>query len=304
MINTEKGSQEIWSAERVKALTMSKILSKSDMNEIRQKQRKSPYFKTAVSLASAAALICLMVLGGTLLFPQDSNIFELKVYAMEQMADGSMERREVDLLNESYRWGYYDDSENVYINLWLKCDGENIERVDFHVDEGFFATQNFNITLEKGQPGKDSGINGLILVEAFVRDGLPTDESTSYRITQFGYDYVNVGSHFTLKADEMTDDLLLFWGRESRRAGSDLNLPSEITIRAVANFNDGKTQEEILAIDLSPEMRGFGAVMITEDEQIEQWDTEFCGHNSWSPWYHNVGEHWRVCTICPTVQVR
>ena len=250
MNSIKSGSKETWSAERVKELTMSRITTKSGTYEMAQKQRKRPIFKMAVSFASIAAVICLMVLGGTLLFPQTGNAFELKAYALEQQADGSIERREVDLVNESYGWSFNDDGENVYINIWLKCDGENIESVDFYVDEGFFAKQ--YIIRENGQ---------------IVTDGVPMAGSGS-TILRYGNDYVNAGSHFTLNTDEMTDDLLVFWGRESRRVGNDLNLPSELTIRAVATFSDGKTQEEVLALDFNPG-QGFG--VITEaltDEEI------------------------------------
>ena len=34
-----------------------------------------------------------------------------------------IERREVDLVNETYGWSFNDDGKNVYINTWLKCDG-------------------------------------------------------------------------------------------------------------------------------------------------------------------------------------
>ena len=256
MKNMTNGSQETWSAERVKELTMSRITTKSNIHDMGQKQRKRPVFKAVASFASAAAVICLMVLGGTLLFPQDSNAFELKAYAMEQQADGTIEQREVDFVNETHGWSFNDDGENVYINIWLKCEGENIESVDFFVDEGFFAKQ--NIIRENGQ---------------IVTDGIAMMGRDS-TIMQYGSDYVNAGSHFTLRADEMTEDLLVFWGRESRRAGKDLNLPPELTIRAVATFSDGRTQEEVLVLDISMEgMHGFGSVKLT-DEEIAQGKAE------------------------------
>ena len=280
--SAERGTQEVWSAERVKDLTMSRITTKSNTYDMEQKQRKRPVFKAVVSFALEAAVICLMVFGGTLMFPYDgyenenenvkvnvnanvnananananvnakSNIFELKAYAMELQGDGSIEQREVDLLNESHGWSFNDDGENVYINTWLKCEGENIKSVDFYVDEGFFAKQ--YIIRDNGQ---------------VVKDGVTMMGSDS-TIMQYGNDYMNVGSHFTLNADEMTDDLLVFWGRESRRIGSDLNLPSELTIRAVATFSDGKTQEEGLVLDLTTEEKqGFGTIKLT-DEEIAQ----------------------------------
>ena len=266
MSNKPNGVQEIWSAERVKELTMSKITNNSDTHEIIYKRRKRSFFKTAASFAAAAAVLCLMVLGGTLLMPQDRNAFELTAYALEQQDDGSIEQRQVDLVNETNSWSYRDDGENVYINVWLKCDGENIERVDFYVDEGFFATQ--YIRREKGNIVTEcvpmSGVTVMELGDNY------TDGSLDITITQYGNDFVIVGNHFTLNADDMTEDLLVFWGRESRRVGNDLNLPSELTISAVATFSDGKTQEEVLLLDLSlSKNQSFGVISHT-DEEIEQ----------------------------------
>jgi hypothetical protein len=250
------GLQEIWSAERVKALTMSRITTKGDAHEMVQTQRvperqgKPPFFKAAALLGTVAAVICLTMLGSALLSPQGS--FELKAYAMEQQDDGSIVQREVDLVNETHGWSFHDDGENVYINVWLQCDGENIASVDFYVDEGFFAKQ--YVKRENGQ---------------IVRDGVPMTVSDSV-IVHYGDDYVNVGSRFTLNADEMTEDLLVFWGRESRRVGDDLNLPSELTIRAVATFHDGKTQEEVLVLDLSRSDRpSVGTTKMTDEEMAQ-----------------------------------
>ena len=198
---------------------------------------------------AAMAAICLAALGGSLLFPQSGNAFELKAYAMEQLADGSIERREVDLVNGAQAMSFNDDGENVYINIWLRCDGENIDKIDFYVDEGFFAKQHI--------------IRGD-LQNAIDMAPMTVSGST---IMRYGDDYVNVGGHLTLSADEMTEDLLVFWGWESRRIGNDLNLPSELAIRAVSTFNDGKTQEETLEFALSqPGTLGIGTFTLSQEE--------------------------------------
>ena len=250
MKNMANGPQENWSAERVKGLTMSRIASRGDARGA----GKRPLFKAAVSLGTAAAAaICLMALGGALLFPQgsDANVFEIKAYAVEQQEDGSIESREVGLLDDTHVWSFDDDGENSYINLWLKCGGENIESVDFSVDEGFFAAQ--YIEREDGQ---------------IVTYGVPMTGIGS-TIVRYGDEYVNLGNQFAIDVVEVTEDMLVFWGHESKREGNDLNLPSELTIRAVATFNDGKTQEETLVIDLSQgEMQGpgLGTFKLTDEE--------------------------------------
>jgi len=220
----------------------------------KEEKRMRPIYRKFAAFAAAALVVCLMVLGGTLLSPQNSNTFELKAYAMEQQDDGSVELREVDLLDQTNGWSFNDDGENVYINVWLKCEGENLDSVDFYTGEGFFAKQ----YIERK--------NGKIVWEKTGGIGRPDGTIT---ITSFGRDYEYIGSKLTLSANEMTDDLLLFWGRESRRVGHDLNLPSELTLRAVATFTDGKTQEETVAIDLSVLSELVGSFKLT-DEEIEQ----------------------------------
>ena len=148
-------------------------------------------------------------------------------------------------------WSFNDDSESVYVNVWLKCEGENIKNVEFFTAEGFFAKQ--YIKRENGDIIRDDVPMGAV--------GTP---SGGYTIVHYGNNYERVGNSLILNADEMTDDLLLFWGRESRRVGHDLNLPSELTFRAVATFNDGKTQEETVVIDLSPPFMGSGIIKLTK----------------------------------------
>ena len=106
----------------------------------RQQKRRPVLLKAAVSLAAAAAVICLTVLGSTFLFSQSDNEFVLRAYAMEVGADGSIVRREVDLRSESYHWSTYNDGSLFYVNVNLKCEGVNIRNVVFHVDDGFLQS--------------------------------------------------------------------------------------------------------------------------------------------------------------------
>ena len=229
-----------------------------DLEHQEEKASGKPRLKKLPVIAAAAAVICLLVLGGMFLLPQSEsdNIFSLKAYAMEQLDDGSIELREVDLLDQTHSWSFADDGENVYIKIWLKCEGENIKNVEFYTDEGFFAKQ----YIERE--------NGQIVRESVPMAGIGRADGTQ-TIIRFGNDYEITGNTLMLSAEEMTDDLLLFWGRESRRIGDDLNLPRELTFRAVATFNDGKTQEEMVTIDLSKPFEGLGIVQLT-DEESEQ----------------------------------
>ena len=77
----------------------------------------------------------------------------------------------------------------------------------------------------------------------------------------YGDDFEKIGNSFTLNKYDMTDDLLLFWGMELEYAGRGWHeqIPEQITIRAVATFNDGKTQEETLTLNFM-EMGGIISV--------------------------------------------
>ena len=219
-----------------------------------QRQRnKRPVFKAVASFAAAAAVICLLALGANLLSPQSGNAFAIKAYAMEQMDDGTIELREVDLLGDKYYWSTYNDGSIFYVSANLKCEGENIKRVDFYTDDGFFAKQYLKI--EDGKIITEEG------VPASYRKA-PGD--TDYTLVMYGEDFDIIGSSFTLGKGDMTDDYLLFLGNEvsNRR-----DRPSQMTIRAVATFTDGKTQEETVTLDLSEgEIVGTGIFKLPPEE--------------------------------------
>ena len=239
-------SQEIWSAERVRTLTISRITLKSDAHKGVQNRR---IFKAAVSLAVAAAVICMAVFGGLFLTPQAENAFSLRAYAMERQADGAVEMREVDLLEEMQRWSSYYDGKELYLNISLKCEGENIECVDFYTDDGFFAKQYLKME------------NGIVILEEGVPAGGWTDAEGRTTILHYGNEFEIIGSRFTLNRDDMTDDLLLFLGMELETTDWDdwfSHIPQQVIIRAIATFSDGKTQEERLTLNFSAETAGIG----------------------------------------------
>jgi len=229
-------------------------------NRVMQKQQKKhPAFKTAASLATAAAVICLMVFGSMFLSPQGDNIFAIKAYAMEQQADGSIELRELDLINENPYWSSHNDGSVFYVNANLKCEGENIKSVDFFTDCGFFAKQYLKIE------------NGKIITEDGVTASYckaPGD--VDYTLVRYGNDFEVIGSSFTLGNDAMNDDFLLFIGVE---VSDWRDNPSQITVRAVATFNNGKTQEQMIVLDLTTGLGGSGTVVMPPNE-LERIRTE------------------------------
>ena len=219
---------------------------------IEKQHKKRPVFKVAISLTAAAAMICLMVFGIQLTPTQDENMFAIKAYAMEQQPDGSIELRELDLVNENPYWSSYNDGSVFYVNANLKCEGENIKSVEFFADKGFFAKQYLTID------------NGKIITEAGVPASYfmaPGD--TDYTLIRYGNNFELIGNSFTLDKDTITDDFLLFVGLE---VSDWLERPMQITVRAVATFNDGKTQEQTLILDLTTGLGGSGTVVMPPDK--------------------------------------
>jgi hypothetical protein len=240
----------------VKNRVFSKVMSKQ------HKQR--PRFKAAVSLATAAAVICLMVFGSMLLFPQNENIFTLKAYAMEQQADGSIVLREVDLHSETYHWISYNDGSLFYVNANLKCEGENIQSVVFYADDGFFAKQ--YLIIEDGKIVQEDGVSA-----SYVKG--PSDDD--YTLLRYGTDFDIIGNSFTLESDVMTDNFLLFVGMEISDWREN---PSQITIRAVATFNDGKTQEETITFDAANALSA-GCVGVMPFDEMERMRADSIKHD-------------------------
>lgn len=207
------------------------------------RKRKHGWVKYGV----AAACLGLVLLAAIWGMPNPANMFVVKAYALEEQADGTIGLKETDLLHQPDVWGGYYDGEHLYINVGLRYEGENIERVTFTTEEGFFAKQSIS-ALSTGKhvgrlyAGADST---LVLV---------------------GTEFEIVGSQVTLNGETMTDDLLLFWGMESETGVH----PNKLEMTAVATFRDGRTQEVPISVDLS----GVGMVLdrespLSEEEQQE-----------------------------------
>ena len=224
--------------------------------------KKRPLLNTAVLFAAAAA-ICLMVFGGTLLSPQSKNVFSLKAYAMEQLSDGSIELREVNLHSDTYHWSFYNDGSVCYVNTTLKCEGENIRFVEFYADNGFFAKQYLKIE------------NGKIIQEESVSASYAKGSGENdYTLLRYGTDFERIGNSFTLDPNSVTDDYLLFVGME---VSGERDNPSQVNIRAVATFTDGKTQEETIILNVENAVTAMGTGVMTPDE-IERVRAESIRH--------------------------
>lgn len=205
-----------------------------------QKQRKKrPALKVAVSFAAAAAVICLVILGSGVLAPKEDLIFTVKAYAMEVLEDSTVQLSEVDIIDSKPEyWGGYVDGETrtMYVGLGLRCEGEDVESVEFSTDSGFFAKQyigNLSEISTEGMQRLHVGPEG--------------------RMVMFGTDFEDDGSTIILDK-ETVDDYLLFWGSsytDDPEAFLHPSFPKEITLHAKATFTNGKTAEKDVAIDLS-----------------------------------------------------
>ncbi|MDR1131440.1 MAG: hypothetical protein LBL15_03375 [Oscillospiraceae bacterium] len=203
-----------------------------------QKQhKKRPVFKAAGSFAAAAAVLCLMVLGSMLLTPQADNIFVIKAYAMAVQEDGSVQLREVDIANNRPEyWGGHIDGETktLYLGIGLRCEGENIESVEFSTDDGFFAKQYVGNLSDISMSGVSASYAG-----------------PDHQLVVFGRDFDDVGSTITLDR-ETADNYLLFWGTNYAGNWEPASLFTflKINVHAKASFSNGKTAERDVTIDL------------------------------------------------------
>jgi hypothetical protein len=184
--------------------------------------RKRQIYKRVMVLATAAAVLLFAFFGTNRLSPNIDNFFAIRVYAMEQQANGSIALREVDFADLSSDWGGYFDGETFYVSIGLRYDGDNIKSVTFFTDNGFFATQDIG------------GLTRSPLILA----------GPERQLVMRGTEFNILGNTLTF-GNAMDDDLLLFWGSQVINNNFDL---SDIEIRVEVTFDDGEVDEQIIVI--------------------------------------------------------
>jgi len=213
------------------------------------KANKRFIMRPIIALATTAAVLFFFIFGQNLFTPDVNNSFSLIAFAVEMQTvasadvgggtmptgtaprtDGTVELREVDidLMNRQGSWGGFFDGENLFLNIALGVVGENIQSIEFRTDVGFFAKQ--YITRENG-----------VIVFPTNNPSIITD---SRNVALFGTDFEILGDRFTIRAEEMTEDLLFFIGEE----WDNTTRPRDIVINATATFNDGSTQSENITL--------------------------------------------------------
>ena len=224
--------------------------------------------RSAFSAAAAAALVICIMFGNMLMNPATDNIFILRAYATEQQTDGSIVFREIDSLKtEPFYW--HNDGSIIFLNIAFEYEGENIKCVEFYTDDGFFAKQYL-----KRENGK------IVFEEGVTASFFKAPGEEDYKVFMYGDDFDIIGNSFTLSDDNITNDSLLFVGTE---VSDWREIPSQITIRAVAAFNDGKTQEEIIVLNPSSRL-GMGTIVIPSEER-EKW---FAEHKKYMEFSHSI----------------
>jgi len=186
----------------------------------RKKRRAIPAF------AAMAAVLALLVFAHSLLPTQLVNSFTVRAYAVELQADGTIARRGIDLANQTGTLGGFHDGENLYLNISLEVEGENIESVEFRLGNGFFATQYY-------EP------------QASDRTLYVGDEHGNLTLAVFGTEFERLGSQIAL-SDIQTDNLLLFVAVPAAEA---FNMPESVEIQVYVVFKDGERQTETFALN-------------------------------------------------------
>ena len=200
---------------------------------------------------AVAACLCIVLLGSFFSMPNPANAFLVKTYALEVIDDGTIGLTETDLLDQPDIWGGHFDGENFFLNVGLRYEGSNIESVDFITEDGFFAKQYI------GNLSVGDNVSKMYV-------------GAENRLVMYGEEFEIAGDVLTLNEETMTDDLLLFWGTKV----SDMReVPKHIEIRAVAKFNDGRTQEATVPINISG--TGVASGSFVSEEERQQREEEF-----------------------------
>jgi len=167
----------------------------------------------------------------------------MQVYAMEEQEDGSAELREFQITDTDTYEIYEDytiktvvricDGKYMYKELLIKCDGNNIKNVEFFVDnDGLFAVSMAKSIIESWELEKYYDDNGNEL--GWGKRGQIDDPEI-------------MGASYKIDWKDMNDDLMLLVGKPYQN-GADTPYFNNITVRAVATFNDGTTQEKSIKL--------------------------------------------------------
>lgn len=190
----------------------------------------------------AAACVCLGLLGALLALPREHNAFVVKAYALDLEADGTIGLQAQDIWERPEILGGHFDGENFYVNIGLGYEGEQIARVTFSTETGFFARQN---------------VAELFLEENVSRMYVGAD----MQLALCGEEFEIAGDRVTVDESALESGTLLFWGTA---ASGREDLPEQVPITAQAEFRDGTKQKITVTLDIA------GPMVYSEERSPEE----------------------------------
>ena len=209
------------------------------LNRVMEPKRKRRLIPATAGIA--AVLVIAVVINSFMpaeIAETFNNSFNVRVYAFEQQADGTIVQREVNLADQGFAWGGYYEDGQTFINVNLDVEGENIKHVEFSTASGQFAKQYHS--LQPGQMIINTETMGLFVA---------VDEYGNHRIAVYGSEFEKLGNKISF--DEVkTENILLFVVIESDHR----TIPDYIEIQVDVTFNDGETQSKTLIINLADRM--------------------------------------------------
>ena len=197
------------------------------------------FFRLPALIAVTAIVAICFIFGNMILNPQNNNSFSVIAYALEQQANGSISLRDHDITSSGEkRYICLSNGDSyMYFGIYFELVGENIENVELIADRD----------------------NKLILAHVLTENG----ELVTYNHQEYYDDdgnFEGYSADFTVKSQEalgnsyridsidgLPEDSILFVGKPD--PDRDYSVPPNITIRAVATFKDGTTQEETFLIN-------------------------------------------------------
>lgn len=216
--------------------------------------------------AAAAACLVLVIaaaLAGRLRLDRP-NMFTVQAYAYDPGDDAPSQD---DVLENTRNWvGQYVDGA-LYISLWLRWEGQNVEDVTLETSSGRFARQ--VIPADLAAMDSEALADAQLQDRAFLVD--VGAEEHDLRLVSYGTDFENLGQRFTVAPGELTDELRLFWAMDIPGMNTDNQdrlLPEGFSLTATARFKDGQTQQVPIEADLS-EIPSYTGIPVGPEQQQE-----------------------------------